>query len=125
MILSQLDIHTNFDADGHFEGETKELVGRLDELYGNFGEIEGTQMQYSFMDFCDNDCRYYTHVRNSMIAKRLGKKFVENGDGDLSDVGLKFRKAVMEPGLTKDAEAMIGDFLGDDSEGDIKHWIEA
>jgi hypothetical protein len=120
-----LDLHTNFDGDGHFEGSTKELVGRLHELYGNFGEIEGTQMQYSFMDLCDNDCRYYTHVRNSMIAKRLAKNIVENGHGDLSDVGLKVRKAVMEPGLTKDAEALIGDFLDDDSERDIKRWIEA
>lgn len=120
-MLSQLDIHNNFDADGHFEGSTKELVSRLHELYGNFGEIEGTQMQYSFTDLCDNDCRYYTHIRNSMIAKRLAKKFMDSKDEDLSTTGLEFRKAVMEPGLTKDAGALIGGFRGEDSEAVIKH----
>lgn len=122
LTVSKLDLHSNVHSEGHFEGDTREIVTRLHDLYGNFGNIEGTQMQHSFMDLADNDCRYYTHVRNSLIAKRLAQKFVDNSCS--STIGFKFRKTILETGLSKDAEVPLREFLEDGSEGDIKRWIE-
>lgn len=80
-------------------------------------------MQHSFKDLADNDCRYYTNVRNSMIAKRLAQKFLDDPASDFSSVGLRFRKVVLEPGLSKDAEVLLREFLEDVSLRDMMRWI--
>lgn len=99
------------DNHGRFQGDSTEIVERLHESYGNFGQIEGTHMQHSFKPLVSQDCRYYTNVRNALIAKALSRKWSEDDANDIASVGYKFRKALLEVDPTNDAREVFEAFL--------------
>ncbi len=68
-------------------------------VFANFGHLEG----YSSM--------YYTYMWSLVLAKDLFTKFQANGLLD-HDTAMAYRKAVLEPGGSKDAADMVEDFLG-------------
>lgn len=103
----QLDLLENVDIDGHFLGTTRELVSRLHHLYG----IEVTQTQHSFTNLSDNNCRYYTDVRNSLFAKQMAQKFLDTPTEDWSFLGYEFRKAVLDPQLSEDTNELLRNFF--------------
>ncbi|MBL8785912.1 MAG: Zn-dependent oligopeptidase [Deltaproteobacteria bacterium] len=74
----------------------------VDHLYANFGHLT---------DYSSN---YYTYQWSLAIAKDLFTRF-ESGDGsglvNLA-VSADYRKKLLEPGATRDINAMIEDFLG-------------
>ena len=83
-----------------------------DHVYANFGHLMG----YSSM--------YYTYQWSLVIAKDLFTRFKSAGLLDRATADA-YRRAILEPGGTKDAAGLVEDFLGRPSNVEAyKEWLE-
>jgi thimet oligopeptidase len=91
--------------------DTTALVAELQERYTPFRHVPGTYFQESFGHLDGYSAIYYTYMWSLVIAKDLLGPFREAG---LLDPGpaRRYRKAVLEPGGSKPAAALVEDFLG-------------
>ncbi|HVS09050.1 MAG TPA: M3 family metallopeptidase [Planctomycetota bacterium] len=90
-----------------------DLDGRLAELKRKltpFPHEPGTHFQASFGHLHGYSAIYYTYMWSLVIAKDLFSRF----EGGLMDPELaaRYRRAVLEPGGSKDAAELVRDFLG-------------
>lgn len=70
------------------------------------------------------DCRYFAYVSCIVIVKDLVQKLL--GHGFSPAKGLEYRRAILEPGSTKDGAQLIRDFLGRDYSCDAFYkWMES
>lgn len=69
-------------------------------------------MQYSFHHLIDYDCRYYTYVCSQMLVKDLVGRFVGGIRDGKTGARLEYRRAILEPGSTKDAVELVRGYLG-------------
>ena len=83
---------------------------RLQERYDTFGYVPGTHFQASFGHLDGYSSAYYTYMWSLVIAKDLFSAFGE----DLFDeaTARRYRDRILAPGGSKDAAALVEDFLG-------------
>ncbi|HZL99136.1 MAG TPA: M3 family metallopeptidase, partial [Planctomycetota bacterium] len=90
--------------------DTTEVARRLKARYVPFPHEEGTAFQASFGHLEGYSALYYTYMWSLVLAKDLLGAFA----GDLLDAGTarRYRRCVLEPGGSQDAEALVASFLG-------------
>jgi len=91
------DLATQFDAQLSRYALYPPVAGT--HAYASFGHLDG----YSAI--------YYTYVWSKAIALDLFTRFEADGIRN-KDTALRYRKLVLEPGGSEDANALIQDFLG-------------
>jgi thimet oligopeptidase len=87
------------------------LIQELQKKYSSFNYIDDTHMYTSFGHLDGYSAIYYTYMWSLVIAKDLFSKFDTN-DMLNRNTAMDYRKSVLEPGGTKDAEDLVKDFLG-------------
>jgi thimet oligopeptidase len=101
------------------------LVRELQGRYTPFPYVEGTYFHLSFGHLDGYSAIYYTYMWSLVIAKDLFTVF--QGQGLLNpEPAQAYRRAVLEPGGSKDAAVLVQDFLG--REYDFKayeQWLNA
>jgi thimet oligopeptidase len=90
--------------------DTTEVVRRLKPRYVPFPYEEGTAFQAAFGHLEGYSALYYTYMWSLVLAKDLLGAF----GGDLLDsqTALRYRRCVLEPGGSQDAEVLVAQFLG-------------
>jgi len=90
---------------------TDQLVKKIYTDYSPVPFVDGTHMQTSFGHLDGYSAIYYTYMWSLVMAKDMFSKFNRK---DLLDpsIATRYRKAVLEPGGSKPAEALLEDFLG-------------
>ena len=90
--------------------DTTKLMMELQDKYSPFDYEADTHFQCSFGHLDGYSAIYYTYMWSLVLAKDLFSAF----GGDLFDaeVAGRYRRAVLEPGGSKDAELLVQDFLG-------------
>ncbi len=91
--------------------DTTRLQAELQQAHTPFRFVEGTYFQESFGHLDGYSAIYYTYMWSLVIAKDL---FGEFGKAGLLDPApaLRYRRAILEPGGSKPAAALVKDFLG-------------
>lgn len=87
----------------------KELQTKFEPFRREY--IEGTHFELGFGHLDGYSAAYYTYQWSTVIAKDLLTRFKAKGMLS-SDVATEYRKKVLEPGGTKEAGALVADFLG-------------
>jgi len=101
------------------------LVRELQGKYTPFPYVEGTYFHLSFGHLDGYSAIYYTYMWSLVIAKDLFTVFQGKGLLD-PEPAQAYRRAVLEPGGSKDAAVLVKDFLG--REYDFKayeQWLNA
>ena len=93
------------------EVDMDELVPELQARYGVFAYVPGTHMYASFGHLNGYSAMYYTYMWSLVIAKDLFSEF-DPTDMLNAETATRYRRQVLEPGGTKDAEDLIEGFLG-------------
>ncbi|XXF76679.1 Zn-dependent oligopeptidase [Myxococcaceae bacterium GXIMD 01537] len=88
-----------------------ELVRELQGRYTPFPYVEGTYFHLAFGHLDAYSAIYYTYMWSLVIAKDLFTVFQQQGLLDPAPAR-KYRRAVLEPGGSKDAADLVKDFLG-------------
>ena len=114
MMLGQIDmdLHTTLEQVDH------ETVLRQRAEIGLLPHHEGTFMLASFEHLLGGyDAGYYGYLWAEVFGQDMFSRFAE--EGVLSpEVGMEYRRKVLEPGGTKDAYELLHDFLGRDPRND-------
>ncbi len=87
------------------------LVGELHEQHHPFAPLPGTHFHTQFGHLEDYSSAYYTYTWSLVIAKDLFSAF-DAGDLFAPEVALRYRDRVLTPGGSRDAAALVEDFLG-------------
>ncbi|GIX22621.1 MAG: hypothetical protein KatS3mg121_1404 [Gammaproteobacteria bacterium] len=87
------------------------LMIRLRAQYSPFPHVPGTHFYASFGHLVGYSALYYTYMWSLAIAQDMLSVFRDNGMLDRA-TALRYRKTVLEPGGSRDAEALVQDFLG-------------
>jgi thimet oligopeptidase len=87
------------------------LMKELQSKYSYFPYEEGTHFIHSFGHLDDYSAIYYTYMWSLSIAKDLLTPFKENGLMDRA-TARRYRDLVLSPGGSKDAAALVEQFLG-------------
>jgi len=104
-LLSQLHAADMLQCD--IPPDTAELLAR----YTPFRHVEGSFMQASFGHLEGYSALYYTYMWSLVIAKDLVSAFRERGLMDPATAA-RYRKAILEPGGSRPAAALVEAFLG-------------
>lgn len=101
------------DMSFHGPGESQDLdaITRETSEVALFPFHEGTFYPASFGHLFGYDAGYYGYLWAKVFGDDMFSRFEEEGVLD-PGVGLAYRRAVLEPGGSKDAEQLLGDFLG-------------
>jgi len=86
-------------------------VSELQNRYVPFPFMKDTHMYTSFGHLDGYSAIYYTYMWSLVIAKDMFSKFDEKNMLD-PKVASSYRRLVLEPGGTKDANDLLKDFLG-------------
>lgn len=104
--------------------DTTKLLEKLQKRYGMFPYVDDTHFQTNFGHLDGYSAMYYTYMWSRVIAKDLLSPFKANGMLD-RDTSMKYRKTVLDPGGTKDADELVEDFLGREYSFESFHaWLE-
>ncbi|WP_225411037.1 M3 family metallopeptidase [Stigmatella hybrida] len=93
--------------------DTTALVRELQGKYTPFPYVEGTYFHLSFGHLDGYSAIYYTYMWSLVIAKDLFTVFQDQGMLNPAPAQA-YRRAVLEPGGSKDAALLVKDFLGRD-----------
>ncbi len=103
---------------------TDDLVKTLREKYTPYKYVDGTHFQTSFGHLDGYSAIYYTYMWSLVIAKDLLTKFDHNNMMK-ADVATKYRTTILDAGGSKQAKALVKDFLGRDFQFEgWKKWLE-
>ncbi|MGM0578573.1 MAG: M3 family metallopeptidase [Myxococcota bacterium] len=94
--------------------ETLDLEAFTDEIYERYNpypRLEDSRVYANFGHLIGYSSMYYTYQWSLVIAKDLFTRFREAGLLN-DEVAREYRRAILEPGGTKDAAEMVEDFLG-------------
>jgi len=91
--------------------DTDALVKKTYADYSPIPYVEGTHMQTAFGHLDGYSAIYYTYMWSLVMAKDMFSKFNKENLLDPT-IATRYRKAVLEPGGSKPAEALLEDFLG-------------
>ncbi|MHC5209703.1 MAG: M3 family metallopeptidase [Planctomycetota bacterium] len=104
--------------------DTTDVIRQLKPRYVPFPFEEGTAFQAAFGHLDGYSALYYTYMWSLVLAKDLFSAF----DGDLmnGEVAARYRRHVLEPGGSRDAELLVQEFLGRPSAFDaFERWLAA
>ena len=105
--------------------DTTAVAAELLARYTPFRHVEGTAMQASFGHLDGYSALYYTYMWSLVIAKDLVSAFRERGLMDPATAA-RYRRAILEPGGSRPAAALVEDFLGRPSGFEAyQAWLEA
>jgi thimet oligopeptidase len=107
--------------------DTTEFVKALQPKFEPFRKewVEGTYFHTSFGHLDGYSAIYYTYIWSSVIARDLLTVFQSEGFLNPQPAA-RYRRAVLEPGGSKDAALLVKDFLGRDYGFDAyARWLEA
>ena len=107
---------------------TLDLDAFTDDIYSRFSpfpRLADSKVYASFGHLMGYSAIYYTYQWSLAIEKDLFTRFKAEGLMN-KDVALAYRKEVLEPGGTKDADELVRAFLGRERNLDAyKTWIQA
>jgi thimet oligopeptidase len=89
------------------------MVIKLQNEYTPFDYVDGTHMYLSFGHLYGYSAMYYTYMWSEVIAKDIFSRFKKEGLTNTA-VSVDYRKKILEPGGSLDAEVMVKNFLGRD-----------
>ena len=87
------------------------LVPELQAKYSPYEYVPGSHMYASFGHLEGYSAMYYTYMWSLVIAKDMFSKFNKMNLLD-PNVSIEYRKAILEPGGTRDAADLVAEFLG-------------
>ncbi len=90
--------------------DTTATLKELQAQYSPFEYVDDTYFQLSFGHLNGYSAIYYTYMWSLVIAKDLFSVFQDQGMLN-SDAASRYRQFILGPGGSKDAEAMVHDFL--------------
>jgi thimet oligopeptidase len=93
------------------EVNTDQLVKKITTETSPVPFVDGTHFQTAFGHLDGYSAIYYTYMWSLVMAKDMFSKFDKNNLLDPT-VATRYRRAVLEPGGSKPAEALLEDFLG-------------
>ena len=100
-------------------------MAELQARYTPFRHVEGTYFHESFGHLDGYSAIYYTYMWSLVIAKDLFGEFRAAGLMDPATAA-RYRRAVLEPGGSRPAAALVQDFLGRPSGFEAyRAWLEA
>jgi len=101
------------------------FVGDIYARYSPFPALEGSKVYANFGHIMGYSAIYYTYQWSLAIEKDIFTRFKTEGLLN-KDVALAYRKEILEPGGTRDAEDLVKSFLGRDRNLDAyRTWIQA
>jgi len=101
------------------------VVRELQGKYTPFPYVEGTYFHLSFGHLDGYSAIYYTYMWSLVIAKDLFTVFQDKGLLN-PEPAQAYRRAVLEPGGSKDAVVLVKDFLGRDYDfRAYEQWLNA
>jgi thimet oligopeptidase len=105
--------------------DTTALVAGLMARYTPFRHVEGTFFHESFGHLDGYSALYYTYMWSLVIAKDLFSAF--QAEGLLAEgPARRYRRAVLEPGGSRPAAALVRDFLGrETSFAPFERWLSS
>jgi thimet oligopeptidase len=100
----------------HYRAPGFDTSAVLKELQASFEPfrreyVEGTHFELGFGHLDGYSAAYYTYQWSTVIAKDLLTRFKAKGMLD-AEVATEYRKKVLEPGGSREAGALVADFLG-------------
>ncbi len=95
--------------------DTTELAAELQSRYTPFQYVEGTYFHESFGHLEGYSAIYYTYMWSLVIAKDLFTEFRRAGLLD-PDTARRYRDAILAPGGSEKAAALVRRFLGRDTD---------
>ena len=87
------------------------FTGEIYDQYSPYPAVEGGHLYANFGHLVGYSSGYYTYQWSLVIAKDLFNRFREEGLLNPS-VAESYRKAILEPGATRDAVDLVESFLG-------------
>lgn len=93
--------------------DTSQVLKELQERFLPFRRewVEGTHFELGFGHLEGYSAAYYTYLWSTVIAKDLLTRFQEKGMLDAGVAG-EYRRKVLEAGGSREASALVADFLG-------------
>jgi len=97
----------------------------VERKYSPWQGVEGTHFVEGFGHLIGYSSNYYTYIWSLAIVKDLAETFLKAGLDD-TELSLRYRKAILDPGGAKDADQLVRDFLGRDFSFDaFQRWLQA
>ena len=104
--------------------DTTRIARDLSERYAPFRWVDDTHFQVSFGHLSGYSSNYYTYMWSLVISKDLFASIKEQGMLDPKVVS-RYRKAILNPGGSRDADELVRDFLGRDFSFDaFGSWLD-
>lgn len=104
--------------------DTTETLKTLQKIFSPFSHVEGTHLQTSFGHLEGYSALYYTYMWSLVIARDLFDQF--SGNMFDTELAVRYRKSILEPGGARDATELIQDFLGRDYSLDAyERWVKS
>ncbi len=91
--------------------DTTALINELWKDIALTDSQAGTHMQASFGHLINYDAAYYTYLWSEVFSADMFSRFEKEGPLNKA-TGYAYRKAVLEPGASKDEMELLKDFLG-------------
>lgn len=91
--------------------EPNALLQELQAKYSYYPYEEGTHFNYNFGHLDGYSAMYYTYMWSLSLAKDLFEPFKEHGLMN-KKIAKRYRRLVLAPGGSKDANTLVEDFLG-------------
>jgi thimet oligopeptidase len=105
--------------------DTTRVMAELQDRYTPFKYVDGTYFHESFGHLDGYSALYYTYMWSLVIAKDLFSVFEQEGLLNPT-AAQRYRRAVLEPGGSKPAAALVTDFLGRKYQFDAyERWLDA
>ena len=106
--MLDLTLHEQFDSSN--VKSTTEIMSELQNSITNYDYIEGTHMQASFDHLLDYGASYYGYLWSEVFAADMYSTFEKEGVLN-QEVGLRFRKTILEKGGTENPMNLVRTFL--------------
>ena len=106
--MLDLTLHEQFDSSN--VKSTTEIMSELQNSITNYDYMEGTHMQASFDHLLDYGASYYGYLWSEVFAADMYSTFEKEGVLN-QEVGLRFRKTILEKGGTENPMNLVRAFL--------------
>ena len=117
-------ISLNYYSQDPAKIDTTRLLKELQAKYSMFPYMDDTHFQANFGHLDGYSAMYYTYMWSMVISKDLLSPFKKNGLLH-KETAMKYRRAILDPGGTKDAAELVEDFLGREySFESYRRWLE-
>jgi len=104
--------------------DTNQVVKEMQESYSLFRFVDGTYFQASFGHLDDYSALYYTYMWSLVMEKDIFEEFKERGAMS-REAAAAYRKHILAPGGSLDANELVRNFLGRDYNFDaFEKWLD-